>query len=160
MCVCVCVCVVVLVLASTSQSTDSVLLEKHGRISTRPHTHTPTHPRRCSPPSCSHSYTHPQPSLQSSSADKRRCVCVCVCVCVLKSLSLPQITIEYSNNILSNDGFQNLYGTFEGQYFLDNLQDKIRPLTIPRYKVVSMVDALIYSWWYGNSHTNYGKDLK
>ena len=23
-----------------------------------------------------------------------------------------------------------------------------------------MVDALIYSWWYGNSHTNYGEDLK
>ncbi len=28
-----------MVLASTSQSTDSVLLEKHGQISTRPLTH-------------------------------------------------------------------------------------------------------------------------
>ncbi len=53
----------------------------HTLTHTPPHSPTHTHPHRCCPPSCIHSYTHhsPRAPLQSSSADKRYdTLCMCV----------------------------------------------------------------------------------
>ncbi len=70
-----------------------VLLEKHGRISIRPHTHMPTHPCRCSPPSCSHSYTHHSPCSRAAQLTRDTvCMCVWVCVGVCVCVCVPRYT--------------------------------------------------------------------